>query len=372
MSNLPENIQIIFNNNHKLKELLPQPILVSDSPFISALTHKLSHGTKESEKDNIYKIVFKKDSSRELMAINSGELKGLLTTSCIEKGKISDVAGLKKIEIDNKDELLMPILLCIGLYSSIQAKLSYISHLCADIRKHQIDGEQAKFEKISNIIVDCFRSIPDLALDRSMRDAYLSRIVKNNDDCHELYIFQRLQFKDFLESEPRNYSTGYNYYYFNNDGVRYYPDQFFERKVLTHPVFAIFERLVAGRVCEIIISGNYSDSNIQRHIDFISRAQSELQDLISYRLHAFDNFTEERTNQIETNSNLTGYERKNLEQELTQHTDFVKTINKKIFDLLEAKLSSFKILSRLKNQDKITMFILDGKLLINNVELSLN
>ncbi len=27
---------------------------------------------------------------------NSGELKGLLTTTCIEKGKISDVAGLEK------------------------------------------------------------------------------------------------------------------------------------------------------------------------------------------------------------------------------------------------------------------------------------
>ena len=99
--------------------------------------NKLALSTKNSEKDDIYKVVFKKDSSRDLMAINSGELKGLLTTTCIEKGKISDVAGLEKIEIDNKNEL-MPTLLGISLYSSIQASLSYISQLFTDIRNHQI------------------------------------------------------------------------------------------------------------------------------------------------------------------------------------------------------------------------------------------
>ncbi|HHT3498618.1 TPA: hypothetical protein ACTYW4_005508, partial [Klebsiella pneumoniae] len=93
---------------------------------------------------------------RDLMAINSGELKGLLTTTCIEKGKISDVAGLEKIEIDNKNEL-MPTLLGISLYSSIQASLSYISQLFTDIRNHQIIEEQARFERISETIVDSFR-----------------------------------------------------------------------------------------------------------------------------------------------------------------------------------------------------------------------
>lgn len=96
MSDLPKNIQVIFDNNPMLKELIPNPVLASGSSFIVAFNDKLALSTKNSEKDDIYKVVFKKDSSRDLMAINSGELKGLLTTTCIEKGKISDVAGLEK------------------------------------------------------------------------------------------------------------------------------------------------------------------------------------------------------------------------------------------------------------------------------------
>lgn len=52
------------------------------------------------------------------MVINSGELKGLFIIICIEKGKISDVVGLEKIEIDNKNEFMF-ILLGISFYSFI-------------------------------------------------------------------------------------------------------------------------------------------------------------------------------------------------------------------------------------------------------------
>ncbi|MDR8459812.1 hypothetical protein FPK42_25090, partial [Acinetobacter baumannii] len=74
-------------------------------------------------------------------------------------------------------------------------------------RNHQIIEEQARFERISETIVDSFRSIPDISLDRSMRDVYLTRIVKNNDDCFELYASQRIQFAKLLQSEPEYYST---------------------------------------------------------------------------------------------------------------------------------------------------------------------
>ncbi|HBZ3981170.1 TPA: hypothetical protein ACRGL1_005372, partial [Klebsiella pneumoniae] len=74
MSDLPKNIQVIFDNNPMLKELIPNPVLASGSSFIVAFNDKLALSTKNSEKDDIYKVVFKKDSSRDLMAINSGEL----------------------------------------------------------------------------------------------------------------------------------------------------------------------------------------------------------------------------------------------------------------------------------------------------------
>ena len=371
MSDLPKSIQVIFENNPQLKELIPNPTLVSDSSFVSAFSQKLGRSSVVEEGKYFYKVVFKKNSSRELMTINSGELKGLLTSTCIEKGKISDVAGLEKVELDNQSDL-MPTLLGISLYGSIQNNLSYISHLCVDIRNHQIIEEQARFERISETIVDSFKSIPDIALDRSMRDVYLSRIVKNNDDCYEMYISQRQGFNDLIESEPREYSTGFRYGYTMHNGQQFYPDKFFENKVLAHPVFSVFERLVAGRICEIVLSGNYSDSNIQRHKDFISRVQTELEKIMEYRLNAFHRFTEDQKVKIEKDLSLSGYDRNELNDQLMEHIGFVEQIENKVSGLLEAKLDGFNILAHLMEQDEIDVFLIDGKLLVSNTELSPN
>ena len=371
MSDLPKNIQVIFENNPKLMELIPNPSLISDSSFVSAFSQKLNKSSPGTVDEFFYRVVFKKDSSRVLMTINSGELKGLLTSTCIEKGKISDVAGLEKVELENQTDL-MPTLLGISLYGAIQNNLSYISHLCVDIRNHQILEEQARFERISETIVDSFRSIPDISVDRSMRDVYLSRIVKNNEDCYEMYVSQRQRFSDFLRSEPEYYSTGYNYWFNTHDGRRIHPDQFFERKILSHPVFSVFERLVAGRICEIVLSGNYSDSNIKRHKDFVNRVQRELEKLMEYRLKAFDNFTSEHRQKIEEDMSLSGYDRKNLSDELERHVTFVAQIKDKLFDLLDAKLDSFNVLAHLMDQDEIDVYLIDGKLLVSNSELSPN
>ncbi|EGR3406303.1 hypothetical protein [Vibrio parahaemolyticus] len=367
MLDLPKSIQVLFSNNPKLAELVPNPIVVANTSFISAFSNQLCRQTSSSNNDEFYRIVFKKGSSRELMTINNGELKGLLTSTCIEKGKISDVAGLEQVDIGNEHEA-MPALLGISLYSSIKASLSYISQLSADIRNHQIIEEQAKFERVSETISDSFRSIPDISVDKAMRSVYLSRIVKNNEDCYELYVSQRYKFAELLDSEPQEFSTGYNYYFTTYDGKTFYPDRFFTGKVMKHSIFSVFERLVAGRICEIVISGNYSQSNIQRHKDFIDRIKNELMSLMSYRLSAFNNFTENHKDTIETDLNLTGYEREKLQNELNNHLKFVNGIQQDLSTLLDEKLDGFNILSHLMDRDEFDVYLIDGKLLISNCD----
>ncbi|ENJ8540338.1 Uncharacterised protein [Klebsiella quasipneumoniae] len=368
MPDLPKSIQVIFKNNPMLEKLIPNPVFVSNSPLHYAFNQILNMHTSGSEKDTFYRVVFKKDSSRELMNISSGELRGLSTTACVERGRISDIAGLEKVNIDNTYGI-MSALLGISLYGSIYNNLSYISNLCSEIRNHQIIEEQSRFERISEAIVDSFRCIPDLAFDRSMRDIYLSRIVRCNDDCFEIYISQREQFKKLLKSEPDFHSTGFNYF-IEKEKKFFYPDRFFEGKILTHSVFSVFERLVAGRMCEIIISGNYSDNNINRHKDFIFRIKRELEALMNYRLTAFNNFTEEKQNEIDTNLNLNGYEREKLKNELTQHKYFSERINAKLDDLLNSRYNSFEILSHIMGQDEIDVLLIDGKLLISSPDLA--
>lgn len=360
MENLPKSIQVIFDKNPKLSELITNPRLISNSPFIFALSQKLNYSAKGNEDEYFYRIVFKEGSSRELMTINSGELRGLPTTTCIEKGKISDVAGLERVELDNKSNL-MPVLLGISLYSSIQNSLSYISNLCVDIRNHQILEGQARFERISETIVDIFNSIPDLALDKSLRDAYLSRIVKNNDDCYELYVSQREQLKHSLKGNNPDYNS--KYYYENELYL-------FKDKLLTHPVFSVFERLVAGKICEIILSGNYSKSNIQRHRDFISKVESDINNIMASRISDLDRRISYYKRDIDMDRNLT---RNDIEYHNTQIEKIelgVSSIKKQIFNLLGVKLSSFDLLSQLMSKDEIDVFLIGGNLIVNDMQLT--
>ena len=359
MENLPKNIQVIFDNNPNLSELIPNPRLISNSPFILALSQNLNYLAETNKDEYLYRVVFKKGSSRELMTINSGELRGLPTTTCIEKGKISDVAGLERVELDNQSDL-MPALLGISLYSSIQNSLSYISNLCADIRNHQILEGQARFERISETIVDIFNSIPDLSLDRSLRDAYLSRIVKNNDDCYELYIFQIEKFKESMKKWQIN-----NKSHFEHECKR------FEREVLDQPIFAIFERLVAGRICEIILSGNYSPSNIQRHRDFIGKAQSKIQNTIRWEISCFERDIDSHEQDLERNRmSLSGREIENSKNYI-QHSNFLlNQVKRRVYNQLDAKLNSFDILSELMSQDEIDVFLIGGNLIVNDMKLT--
>lgn len=356
MENLPKKIQVVFDNNPNLHELIPNPRSITNSPFIFALSQKLNYLAKGNEDEYFYRIVFKKESSRELMTINSGELKGLPTTTCIEKGKISDVAGLERVELDNQSDL-MPALLGISLYSSIQNSLSYISNLCVDIRNHQILEGQARFERISETIVDIFNSIPDLSLDRSLRDAYLSRIVKNNDDCYELYFFQLGNFKTFLKKKQ----TDYNSYFENKCNS-------FVREVLNQLIFSVFERLVAGRICEIVLSGNYSDSNIKRHKDFIIKAKNKIEDAMKLHIINLDVHIRNQKQQIEQDRmSLTGYQLKNTKDSLNRNIFLLKEVKHKIYNLLDAKLNSFDVLSQLMSQDEIDVFLIGGNLIVNDM-----
>ncbi|EKT4379589.1 hypothetical protein QEK19_004368 [Klebsiella pneumoniae] len=93
---------------------------------------------------------------------------------------------------------------------------------------------------------------------------------------------------------------------------------------------------------------------------------------MKYRLCAFERFTMEQKNIIDEDLNLTGHDRKELEKNLAENINFVKEINEKIFSLLKNKLDGFNVLTHLMDQDEITIYILDGKLLINNFKSTPN
>lgn len=364
MSILPKRIQSIFDNNPQLFDLIPRPVLISENSLGSALNIALSASARGKKQDDaFYRIVFKKDSSRELMAINSGELKGLLTTTCVERGQISDVAGLERVEVDSA-HALMPALLGLSLFGAMQANLSYIANLCVDIRNHQVAEEQSRFERISAVIVECFEAIPDLTLDSAMKHAYLSRIAANNDDCLQMFFFQKESLRNLLKSQFDPISSSYNaYWHDRHTGADVHPGRFFASDVLNHPVFAVFERLVAGKICEIIISGNYSEENISRYKKAVVRAQEQLMELMRRRLDSFQNFTDDTERELADSHYLSDVDRQNKEDHLARHKSFVAEIRDRLAQRLDVKCKSFDVLAHLASQDEIDAFLINGALL---------
>lgn len=363
MDELPKEVAVLFENNPDLRRLLPNPLLVNDSGFLTSVAHHFNRGLDSTRADDLYRISFKRDSSRELMTIQSGELTGLLTTTCVEKGRISNVAGLEKVSGSVYGPIL-PSLLSVAIFRSLKNELSYISHIATEIRNHQIQADQARFERITEVIVDSFECIPMVSIDRGLRDIHLSRVIRSNDDCYELYISQRSGFRELLTSWP----GGYDVYYESN--AYYNPSrldvkEFLDRQVMGHPVFAVFERLVAGRVCEILLSGNYSQTNIQRHRRLLCKAIDELQNCLGDVFRTLSNGSAQLENAID-NRDLTGRERDDKVAFLNQHNTGVNLLKKKLFDALNHKIGSLDILDRIAMKEEFNLYVINGSLLIND------
>ncbi|MCA8203120.1 hypothetical protein LGM71_18880 [Burkholderia sp. AU33545] len=172
-----------------------------------------------------------------------------------------------------------------------------------------------------------------------------------------------------MRSQPEPFSASYNGWWSDGpSGPCYFPGRFFESDVLKHPVFAVFERLAAGKICEIIISGNFSEENIGRYKKAVVRAQSQLMELLEHRLDAFERFTNDAETELENSAQLPDYERENRLSHLANHKSFVARIRGRLNHLLDVKCSSFDILARLANQDEIDAFLIDGALVRSALE----
>ncbi|MGV8888279.1 MAG: hypothetical protein ACOH2P_09585 [Pseudomonas sp.] len=362
MHDLPKEVAVLFENNSEFNKVLPNPLLVNDSEFLTALTQQLNNDLGSNRPDDLYRITFKKGSSRELINIQSGELAGLLTTICVEKGKISDVSKLTKISIPVSGALLSS-LLTVTIFRSLRCELSYISHT-TKVKSHQLQADQARFERITEVIGDSFECVPLVSVEGVLRDIHLARIIRSNDDCYELYISQRVSFLNLLASWP----GGYAVFYENSqhyDPARLDIKDFLDRQIIQHPVFAVFERLVAGRVCEVLLSGNYSQLNIQRHRRLIRKVIDELRNCLKDVFRTLRNGAEQLESTM-NNRDLTVRERDEKSTSLNQHNAGVELLNSRLFAELDQKIRSLDLLDRIATKQKLDLYLINGALLIND------
>jgi len=363
-----KNIKVLFEHVPQLVNLIKNPVYYSNAPWAGMVNRYFLKNTGGSASDDFYRVIFKQGSPKSLMIIGSGELSGLKTTSVVEKGRIAEVAGLERVDLPAASNLLA-MLLTMGLFGAIQNHLGYISNVCADIRNRQIVGDHAKLERISEVILDCFESIPEM--DQDMMRLNLARMVSNTDECLELLIVMREELTGESQANRLPYCT------FNSQNVEvpgpnwqksYYDPIQFVYQMMRHNVFAAYERFVAGKICQIVLSGNYSPSNIERSKEAVIRVKDTIRKVFDERIRAHKNGAsdyETRISKYKDGYEVDNWTLEDLEKSYFLQLQTVSDIERQLYDLLDAKLESFDFLSRLANRDEIDVYLVNGAIVIN-------
>lgn len=367
MSSLPESITSIFSNHPELQKILPHPVQLTDHFLIQSVSNALIETYGKIQNEDFYQVIFKNGSSRVLQTIKNGELEGLLTTSCIRKGKYSDVAGLEKVN----DRLSIPFLhgmLNVMIYRSLRAELSYITDIATSIRNHQINAQQAIFERISEVITDCYHCIPDIALDETLRGIQLTRIIKNSDDCFEIFAQQRDNLKQIFNVIPNSYELFYpsTVWDANTPNQRFFNiEDFLKNQALNHPVFSVFERLAAAKLCELLLSENYSDHNYNRLLRQLTNAATQIRDCFCSTITKLD-LASERLKREANSLDLNGHQILELTEKSRTHHQGIDSLKALLSEKLEGKIKGLEILKRLSSQGEWSVYMVNGVLLVNS------
>ncbi len=377
-----KSIKVLFENFPQLKNIIKNPVYYSNSPWAREMNNYFINSTGGSTEENFYRVVFKQGSPKSLMTIGSGELSGLKTTCIVEKGRIAAVAGLERVDIPAPN--LLPMLLTMGMFGAIQNRLSYISDICTDIRNRQIVGDHARLERISEVILDCFESIPEM--NQGMMHLNLSRIVSNTDECLELLYVMKAELARDSQAKNHPYSTfdGRNAETWSDNSQRYsYSPSYYMKQMMQHSVFAVYERFIAGKICQIVLSGNYSTSNIERCKQSVIRVCDSIRQIFTPRIQAHKNGVLELKQKITELENdfRNGYISENnrpgetyvdLENLIINQSKTISEIELNLHHLLEAKIESFDFLLQLANENEIDVYLINGSICIEKKEIQEN
>lgn len=322
-----------------------------NNEYISLIVKSWFDTIASAEKDKVYKIVFPKGCSKNLMLLQSGELSGLRTTSVVADGKIQATAGLKEVLERNEYKLLS-----FALFGLVEQYLSHISKISQELLEAKEIEIKAKFERITYVLKSTFDILPELLIDKSLRAAYLNQIVESNSHCFEMYVIFRERFKsrcNEVNLEIRRDSTPYSH------GNRCFRLE----SLLNDNVFAALERFAYGKVCEIFLSNNFTDSYLDSIQEQLLSMMNEVKEIMR---QATPNETSFRNNwqwDIE-NIEVTKSERERLQTELDDYKERYENIFQKLHSRQALNIQGVDAIAKHSKDNDIQLFIKDGELYI--------
>ncbi|MFM5051734.1 hypothetical protein ACEUBW_20205 [Aeromonas veronii] len=322
-----------------------------DNEYITLLLKKCIESTTTSASEKSYRLTFPKGSSKKLMIHRSGELMGLKTTSITENGKIKANAGLE--EVFEKNEYKILSLALFGIVDGYFKEINFTLQKIYQIQQFEI---QAKFERITYVLENTFDILPELLVDRTLHTPYLNQIVDSNSNCYELFSFLKQEFK--IKCKKSSNETFNDNSYFQDKNRLHHLS-----KLLDDNVYATLERFAFGKVCEMLLSGNFTSSYVDHTKKQISGMIEELIGIIKTATYDEESFREKWQQEID-NCALSKQERDLRENELAT---YIKKYNE-IIDNLRKKLSFsveglFHLSSYIDEKD-ICILIKDGDVYI--------
>lgn len=363
-------IKVQFDKHPLLPTLVKNPTHYLQSPWTQLVGQQLQSQFGTRGDGAFYRIVFSPGASGELMTIQKGPLAGLQTTSVVEGGRITSVAALEKVDGQIAPNL-MSMLLTMGALKSIHARLSYIADICTDIRNRQIAGDKAKLERISEVISDCFESMSEG--DERLNEDNLRRVTSNTDDCYEILITLLddlfVQHKE-KEMDDESYDEHINIVFYDQHRKLDRPTEA-TRKLMQHSVFAAYERYAAGRACQLVLSGNYSTSNIRRHTRALERVRDSIRKVFDERLQRHNRGREYFRRIIDSINR--GYEESNWTVEAAQsaldtQVSVIEKLKSELYALLDARIVDFDDLAQIFKRGKFQVLVIDGAMIFSEVE----
>lgn len=365
-------IRIQFDKHPLLQTLVKNPTHYLQTPWTMSVTQQLHSLSGVRDDKAFYRIIYSPGSTGELMTIQKGPLAGLQTTSVVDEGRISSVAGLEKVN-GQMTINLMPMLLTMGALNSIHARLGYISDICTDIRNRQISGDKAKLERISEVIVDCFESMTEG--DEKLNEANLRRVTDNTDDCFEIlstlledliaqHKAKQMDFESIDERVDMWWST-----------PRTLPNPTAAiRDLMGHSVFAAYERYAAGRACQVVLSGNYSQSNIGRHKRALQRVRDSIRKVFDERMerhHRGVEFFQKIINNLNRGFDESGWTIESTHRSLNLQNSVIKVLENELCALLDARIADFDALAQIFRKGKFQILVIDGAMIFSEEDAPL-
>lgn len=362
-------IKVQFDKHPLLPKLVKNPTHSLHSPWTQLVSQHLQSQFSTTGEGDFYRIVFRPGASGELMTIQKGPLAGLQTTSVVEGGKITSMAALEKVD-GQLARSFMPMFLTLGALNSIHARLNYITDICVAIRNRQISGDKAKLERISEVIADCFDSLSEG--DEILNAENLRRVTINTDDCFEVLSV----LLDDLESQHKASAMDFESCD-ENSGVRFYyhrnlanPTQAL-RTLMCHSVFSAFERYVAGRACQVLLSGNYSFTNIGRHKRALERVRDSIRKIFDERIERHQRgakFFRDKVDSFKEGYDVPDWTMESAQRSLDCQLTVIKELENELYVLLDSKIADFDSLAEIFERGSFEAIVIDGGMIFSDLD----